>query len=509
MKKIIILGAFISQVFAFAQSQDLVNLAKGDLLGFNAVFDQNDNLYGYVSTYGYGKADDSHKKFEYVFLDKNLNPVSNHDFLGDITAAQYGAYLDFRGKIILKPTKYDYNIFKMGQFVVPSSMEVDLKDNSVKKKVFYEYENNKFKEVVENKNWKETRKEDKSEKKEKGFNYRSYVFEIKEGGFLALEYNDYGSYVSKNSLMKFDDQKNLLWSYKYNTSGNKLTNESLNVLDKDAKNIYCILQHNNDKDKRFDFLVLDMQTGKEVYKKPIVGLPKNTMDRIDGIRTYSYGTVSNSKNFDDKIVLVGRNIEDNNKYSGFARLVLDKKTFATDTKIITYESLSSQIPKLGKNGTVESGYFLDPRDVFFLKDGSVGILLEKYKAAGEYSAPKTTDLVAIFTDKDFKTNTIKVFEKEKSKWSNSDYLFSQSLNDGNDVAFFYRDYQKDDVTKDKNWNLYINTLIGGKFTQEMVPISAKGDYMVYPYVGKEGYILLQEINEKQKFNKIRLERLNF
>jgi hypothetical protein len=45
--------------------------------------------------------------------------------------------------------------------------------------------------------------------------------EIKEGGYLALEYNDYGKYVNKNSLIKFDDNKKEVWRYSYNTNGDK------------------------------------------------------------------------------------------------------------------------------------------------------------------------------------------------------------------------------------------------------------------------------------------------
>ena len=36
--------------------------------------------YGYVAIYGYGKSGDKTKKFEYVILDKNLNPVANKEF---------------------------------------------------------------------------------------------------------------------------------------------------------------------------------------------------------------------------------------------------------------------------------------------------------------------------------------------------------------------------------------------------------------------------------------------
>ena len=77
------------QTLAFSQTQDLSTLASGNHVGMNALFDDKDNLYGYVSIYSYGKSGDKTKKFEYVILDKNLNPVANKEFEGDITAASY------------------------------------------------------------------------------------------------------------------------------------------------------------------------------------------------------------------------------------------------------------------------------------------------------------------------------------------------------------------------------------------------------------------------------------
>jgi hypothetical protein len=70
MKKITLLFSLFVSLLSFAQTQDLYTLAKGDFLGFNALFDENENLYGYVSIYGYGKSGDKAKKFEYVILDK-------------------------------------------------------------------------------------------------------------------------------------------------------------------------------------------------------------------------------------------------------------------------------------------------------------------------------------------------------------------------------------------------------------------------------------------------------
>lgn len=511
MKKLLFSSLIFASTFAFSQSQNLAKLANGEMVNFNAIYDQKQNLFGYVGIYNYGKTNDTSKKFEYVILDKNLNPIANKEFEGDKFAGGYSAFMDFKDNIVLNP-KIDasqLNIFKLKEVVIPRTKIISLKDNSIKNKDYFEYEEDgKFTQLDQPKNVMAEYKENRLERKSKGYMYESYVYEIKQGGYLALEYRDYKSYINHNSLIKFDENKKEIWRYSYNTSGDKKINESLTLLEKDDDKVYCLLQNNSGKEKNFQLLVLDMKTGKEIIKKPITGLPKNTLDNITSVKTFSYGTLDNSKTLDDKIVLVGRDVDDRNRYIGFARLIINKNTFDIDTKEVTYESLKSQIPKLGVNGTVEAGYFLDPRDFFFLNDGSVGILLEKYKAEGQYNAPKTTDMVYIYTDKNFNPS-VKIFEKEKTRWSNSDYLFSQYLNDGKDVVFFYRDYQKDEAADEKKWNLFINTLIDGKFKQEIVPISAKNDFYVSPYVGKEGYILLREFNKKEKFNNIRLERLNF
>lgn len=507
MKKIAILLLVLFAKLFFSQTQDLLSLAKGNYLGFNALFDENKNLFGYVALYGYGKSGDKTKKFEYVILDKNLNPVANKEFEGDITAGDYFGYIDFRKKMILYPSNYDYTFVKTRAFFSPRSMEVDLATNTINPKIYYDYDNGTFNEVPQPKTWKEERKENKEEKKEKGFNYESTVFEIKEGGFLALEYNYYGSYTNNNSLIRFDENKKEIWRYKYNTSGDKTTKDVLKILEKDEKYIYCMLNKFVKKEKSANLLILDMQTGKEVSNKPINGLLPETLVNITSYGGYT--VLDNDKTFSDKIVMVGRNIEDS-RVNGFARLMVDKNNFNVDTKTLLYvPDFKAYLPKVSKDGSVENGYYLRTKDFFFLQDGSVGVLMEKYKPGGQYEAPKTTDLVYLFTDVDFKIKGLQVFEKEKTKWFNNDYLFSQYLNSGKDVVFFYKDLQKDEKTREKNWNLFINTLIDGKFKQEKVQISEKDNFSVTPYIGKEGYILLREYNEKDKFNKIRLERLNY
>lgn len=507
MKKIYLLLFGLLQTYSYAQTQDLAALATGENIGMNALYDTKDNLYGYVSLYSYGKSGDKTKKFEYVILDKNLNPVANKEFEGDITAGNYLGYVDFKGQIILKPSSLDHTLIKLKDIFTPTSMVIDPKTNTITKKQYFDYQKGVFKEITEPKNWKETRKENREEKKDKGFLYYSSVFEIKEGGFLAQEFDDYGKYVSNNSIIKFDDNKAEIWRYKYNTDGNKKNSEKLNMLEKDEQHIYFILEKNQSDKKSFELLVLDMKTGKVVTSKPISNLSDETLDNITSL----YSTtrmVDNDKTFEDKIVILGKNYE-NKLHKGYARLIVDKKTFEVETKKILYTpDISAFLPNVNNLGYVEKGFHLQPRDVIFLKDGSVSIVLEKYKIDFNTGGPKTTDLVYIYTNKDFVVKGVKVFSKDKS-FNTSDYLFSQYINNDNDVVFFYRDYQKDKSTKQKSWKLFINTLIDGNFKQEIVPISEKDSYSVIPYVGKEGYILLREYNEKDKFNKIRLERLNY
>jgi len=497
------------QVLAFSQTQDLASLASGKNVGMNALFDTKDHLYGYISIYSYGKTDKKTQKFEYVILDKNLNPVANKEFDAGLLVSGYFGYVDFKGQIILRPSDFNYSQVFAKDAATPVSMVIDPKTNTVAPKIYYDYqEDGTFKEISQPKSWKEERKENRSEKKEKGYNYVSAVGEIKEGGYIALEYNDYGKYINKNSLIKFDENKKEVWRYRYNTDGDRKVFSDFTIVDKDENLIYGILKKVNNDSKSFSLLVIDIKTGKELSNKLITGLSPETLQNIDHFYSEDK-SLDNDRTFDDKIVLIGRNFE-SEKLKGFARMIINKSDFAVDLKTVSYKpDYVPFIKNIASDGGVENNYFLLTRDMYLMSDGSAGILAEKFKYSGQYNVPKTTDLVYMYTDKDFKVKEVQVFEKEKSKWVNSDYLFSQYLNDGKDVVFFFRDYQKDQVTKEKKWNLFINTVIGGKFKQEIIPISEKDNYVVTPYVAKEGYILLREYNEKEKFNKIRLERLNY
>ncbi|MES2813177.1 MAG: hypothetical protein V4670_11955 [Bacteroidota bacterium] len=508
MKKFLLLICFVAQFSATSQTQDLARLASGEYLGFNAVYDNNEELFGYVALYGYGKSSDKTKKFEYVILDKNLNPVANNQFEGDITAADYYAYMDFRNNIVLRPSRIDYLSVKQKDLFTPSLMIINVKDNTISKKTYYDFADGAIKESFENKNWNQERKENKEEKKLKGYNYVSSVYEIKEGGFLVLEFNDYGKYINNNSLIKLNEDRKEVWKYSYNKSGDKKNKVNFRLIDKDENYIYAFLNTEIEEDKKYELLIIDMKTGAEIKKVQIKKFNEKTLDEI----SYLYSNnreIINQKTFDNKIVMVGVFYSGSNENLGFARLLIDKKTFEIDQQAFLFSDLTSYLPNINRNGDLESGYKLSPRDLFFLSDGSVGVLTEKFKPYDGWTVEKSEDLIYIYTDKDFKVKGTKVFDKEKSKYFTSDYLFSQYINEGKDVVFFYRDYQKNKETKESNWKLFVNTLIDGKFNQEMIPMSLKNNFYISIYRAKEGFVLFQEANYKEKQYKIRLEKMNY
>lgn len=218
--------------------------------------------------------------------------------------------------------------------------------------------------------------------------------------------------------------------------------------------------------------------------------------------------------FGDKIYIVGNYSPYSKtdfswqKNLGVYSIILDKNGKELSKKYYPWGEIASNL-NASKFGVVKNGYYLTPMKIFIMKDGSFSYLSEKFKDnSATIGLPKSSDFVLFNFDKDgnFKQNF--VIEKDKSKWVKNDYLFHQYIKDNSGVVFFFRDYKKDDETKDKNWVLGINTILNGEFKEDVIPISSE-DYFIQPIPAKEGYILLREYNEKSKFDQLRLERLNY
>lgn len=509
-----------------SQSQDLAKLATGENVRFSAIYDKKgENLDGYFTLYDNGNTANDKKKFEYFILDKNLNIVANKEFEAEKIVASYVAYTNVRGKLTLSPRLvYNYVNIAGGakKLVFPSDKEVDFTTNEMKERNEKCYENNQLTDCPSDKTLKESRQEEKDEKKVNGFIARSYVWETKYDNYLVVKYDDYEKYTQNDKLILFSSDSKEIWSFSFNKDGSKKIEESLKILTFDENKIFSILKRTENKKLSFVLIVFDAKNGEILKKEPIEPLLNGFHSEINKETTLNYlstmytqiGDIGNSKNFDDKYVLVGRLYETKNidfttlNGQGYVRMIIDKNTMNVSFNQFNYlDDLVKFIPTVKSYGRMESNYYLAPRDFYFMKNGSVGILTEMYKDEGAYSANKNKDFYYFYTDKDFKIIGVKQIPKTLSKFEVTDYLFSQNIKGGDDVVFFYQDVIKDESRKKKR-QLYINTLINNQFKQEVIPIGTEENTII-PYVAKEGYILLKEYNKKEKYNQVRLEKLNY
>ncbi len=495
-----------------AQFKDLANLSKGELKAFDILYKDN-QVFGYFLLYDLGETSKTSKKFEYIVLDKNLNSTLNKEFETENFISTYSCYMNYKDEIVLNP--YVNDDFSYRKSIIPKSKRISVKTNEIYDKQKQCYNDNVFSDCPDNETVKEKEKKTKEERKQKGFVYESFVSELKYGGYFVSDYEDYEDYIKNNNLIRFDDNKKELWRLSYNKNGSTKNYEYYKVLNLDSNYIYVMyVKVEKKEEKNYIIQIMDINSGKIVKEKTINEFDNKTLKFLNKI-SFQYN-LNNDQDFDDKFVITSAIRSKLFKNLGYYRILIDKKTLEITINSNTWENEVSKFIDVDKYGGVEKGYSLELRDVLFLKDGSITYVTEKFKFGANIATlltnqlvAKNTDLVLIQTDKDFKIKGIKTLEKEKSTYSISDYLFHQYLNNKNDMVFYYKDYQKDE-NKDKNWNLFINTIIDGKFNQEKIQISSKKDkYAIIPYPAKDGYILLNEYNKKDKYNQIRLEKLNY
>lgn len=522
MKKITFLITFIlfTSFFSSAQIQDLATLSTGENIQFSPIFNQDEGLYGYFVLFYKGKATDETRNFEYVILDTNLNRVANKDFIAENTVKYYIPYINFKSELVLAPEfdMGDYNIFNFGKMKFPERRVINLATNEIKAQNSLCYdETGAFIECPENESYKEMTKRYRQNRKDGKPTHESSVYEPKEGGYLVYEYLiDYRMRREKSiyqyyAFKRFDKDQNLQWEYTYTRpkDAHKNENKTIDIFHMSEDYLYLIENYKYKKDKSYTLIQLEMITGEVKMKKKF---DEQQLAMINSLtELYSLRRkIDNEKDYDSKIYKVGYQYDKKENQIGFTRLTIDESNNTLSFDYLTWEDME-QFIDINKRGGVENGYSLHIRDLYIMEDGKVGMLFEKFKLGNNFFygvIPKATDLVYLTTDKSFVVQDVKTLKKEKSKRNLSDYMYSQYLNDNKDVVFFYRDYQKNEESKEKNWNLFINSIIDDNYQQEVVPISSKENLMI-PYIAKEGYILLREYNKDSKYNQIRLEKLNF
>lgn len=493
MKKLLLLAVLcLFSHSSFSQIQDLENIADGDMAYSSILSNSNGDLYGYIYFFDQGEIDKENKQFEYVLLDKNLNKVANGTYtekhFDGISSLFFDCTLMGDGILISKFLK------RKTETLLTYNRIISLKDNTVSKEFIYE--NDAFTDLnISNvKELKDNYKGAESYTIAYAINYQDL------SGFFVTENNKKGKNYFEKDLKVYDADQNLKWSYTYNADGTKKSWKEFQVSNlNDGLMTGGLSYRTNDKSiDKYSIVGVDINNGQQLFE----------YEMEDKNSQYSHNV--NIKHYDGKIYITGNyspySKEDFNwrKNLGVYCIVLDKQGSELMKKYYTWSDIASNL-EASKYGVVNNGYSLTPMRFYIMKDGSVSFLSEKFKDnSSTVGAPKSSDFVLFNFDKDFNFKENFTIEKDKSKWVKNDYLFHQYIKDDNGVVFFFRDYKSDD----RNWVLGINTVINGEFKQETIPMSSD-DFFIYPIPAKEGYILLNEFNEKENLNQIRLEKLNY
>ena len=214
MKTKLLIFCFFITTFTFSQIQDLAKLANGKIVYSSVLHDSDENIYGYLYLYE-RDADTQSKTLEYVFLDKNLNKVSNKTFTNKLYNKVFSKYYDctLMGDYIILNKYYYYisGFISTSKPLLTTFQTISLKDNTVSAE--YKYENGQFTELFAD--------FDNMKKEYKGIETRSFVNGFNKGtfkGFFISESNLKKSYLEKDVKL-FDEERKLVWQFEYNPAG--------------------------------------------------------------------------------------------------------------------------------------------------------------------------------------------------------------------------------------------------------------------------------------------------
>jgi hypothetical protein len=515
MNKRILLATFFIIFISTTQAQikDIGAIVNNSILIDQSILYNTDNsIFGYIYLYAVDEVEKNNWKCEYLILDKNLNEIARNSFVQRLRASRTVAKVTDCRKIVdnvlvqigyINDITIDYGRDNWN-YVLFTYRDISLKENTISEEYFSRdghFENIKVNDdSLHNIYWRthsvfEIYPVD-------NLHYSGYLLNEKE---IAK-----GSNSNIHKLRSFDINRNLLWTFEFNQSA---TDISYSII----TDIYCP-----------DDIALI--TFKNYYKKKFVGHNLVGVDLLSGKKLFDYELENADsayyhaficKKYNDRIYLTGVYSPNNDdRFSWKKRMGWFMIELGIDGKQIMKKyhpwTDASKFLMIDENGVLEDGYRLDSKDIFIFEDGTIWYLAEKLNL--RISASKSSDMVLVNFDSTFNIKSVKVIKKDVSTAYHYDYLFSQYIKNNTGAVFFFQDYRESDLNEGNNkwyfgiskWYLGINKIINGNYSYEEILISSgDNDYVIYPYIAKEGYIMLREHNEKDKFNQIRLERLNY
>ncbi len=481
-----------------SQTRDLENMAEGDMVFADILYDSQSKLYGYIYFFDQGDVDSKNRQYEYILLDRNLNKVANGTFTErNIAKAQ----VLFDGSTLISENEILFSKVVRIKYISMLTFNriISLKEKTVSDPFYFEDGGFKDLDLYSGAEIHEKFKETEAYTAAVPINYQ------KTHGFFIVEKYKHKQNFNEKSLKLYDRNRNQIWNYDYNPNGSKKNWKEFSILTiNDGMMLGGLSYKTNSKyTDKYSIVGIDVETGKQLFEYPFE----------DEKSEFSHTLFI--KNYGDKIYIMGNyspyNKNDFNweKNLGIYRMELDATGKEISKKYYPWNEFTGDL-ETNKYGKAEKGFYLTPMRYFIFKDGSFSHLTEKFKDATTlgYGTIKSTDFVLFNFDKEGKLTGKNLIEKDQSKAVKNDFLFHQYIKENSGVVFFFRDYKKDDETRDKNWILGINTILDGNFKEEVIPLSSD-DFFIQPIPAKEGYILLREYNKKSEFDQLRLERLNY
>jgi len=499
--------------FLHAQMKDLGQIMNNaELVMYQTILNQDESIYGYIYIYNVDLVNKHEAKFEYLILDKNLNEIARNNFIQPkYSSRTFEKYLDCNkmGDNLLISIGYAYlKAFAASgnyiNYLVTTYRTLNLKNNTISEEFYFD--DGKFKPIVV--------KDDNLNKAYKNVDNVFGIFAIDNAeysGYLIKEQqkNDADQYKIKE-IKAYDLEKTPTWSYKFNQGATRTTYNTISgAFWPDETIILTFSKYRNSEFIGRSLVGIDLNTGSKLFEYQV--------DNKDS-KYIHYFTINK---YGNSIFLAGTyTSNDYNKFEwdkrlGWFRIELDI-TGKEVSKIYQRWLNASKFVQIKENGKLEGGYRLVPHEFFIFRDGTSSFLAEKFKEQKGATffmgsdQSKSSDMVLVNFDRQFDIKSVNVIEKEVSTTLHYDYLFSQYIKNKTGAVFFFEDYKKGSDDDKRKWFLGINKIINGQYSYEEVPItSSKKDFVIIPYIAKEGYIMLREYNESKKYNQIRLEKLNF
>lgn len=496
-----------------SQIQDLSALASGNLVYRDVLYDSNAALWGYFFLYSSDNTKEG-RKMEYVLLDKNLNRTYNGEYTDSPCKGLPFPYRHYNDCVFMNDKlALDISTFVDGTLIFNSVRILPLNNDSVGDEMIFNKD--KFVKVPQSLKLSEWRKLTSDSL----YNRVTInpVYNEGNSGFLLYQYNPYYKIREKEvAFYNLDFEK--VWSYTYNPNTSNKTRDfySTNNILKVRNNILYSKEADFQKNKlKSERVKAISMTDGSILNEWVIETD-----------TSKYLHTINGWVYNDTVYLAGNYYENNiynsepGTFRGIYRIKLGNDGKELSRTYHSWQELSDSLITFNNKGYFDKGKYLSRHSWLMFADGSLSLVGEEV-----FRQPFLLQLLKAFTfniinlyppfsknayvmrfDQNFSFKGNNLIAKDKSVIMDN-HLFSQYADKHNAAVTFFNNRVKKDKAYENE--LIITAIANDTIQTDRLPLTSAKKYAIYPMPAKEGYLLLMEFNENDKYNQIRLEKLNF